>query len=183
MVVSNLGTIVLSLPPGSPGGNTTANVSSQVRLLSFFNTISRLIVGPLADALAPVASRFNGVWTFSRKRYTSRVVFMFGTSLLLALTFGWLELGVRTQESVWPLSVGTGIAYGSTFTILYVHVILFPSVDELADIVALHVLDPEFCRRSGASTTLGGTLGTSPTPPSSAPPCSRTYMRLSPPAM
>ncbi|PIL24136.1 hypothetical protein GSI_13888 [Ganoderma sinense ZZ0214-1] len=118
MVVSNLGTIVLSLPPSSPGGNTTTNVSSQVRLLSFFNTISRLIVGPVADALAPVASRLDGVWAFSRKRYTSRVVFMLGTSLLLALTFGWLELGVRTQESVWPLSVGTGIAYGSTFTIL-----------------------------------------------------------------
>ncbi|KAI1794508.1 MFS general substrate transporter [Ganoderma leucocontextum] len=117
MVVSNLGTIVLSLP-SSAGGNTTANVASQVRLLSLFNTVSRLLVGPLADALAPVAARLDGVWAFSRKRHTSRVAFMLGTSLLLALTFAWLTLGVRTQESVWPLSVGTGIAYGSTFTIL-----------------------------------------------------------------
>ena len=54
MVVSNLGSIVLSLP--SSAGSTTANVAQQVRLLSFFNTLSRLLVGPLADALAPVAS-------------------------------------------------------------------------------------------------------------------------------
>ena len=118
MVVSNLGSIILSLPPSSSAGNATANVSSQVRLLSFFNTISRLLVGPLADALAPVAARLDGVWVFSRKRHTSRVAFMIGTSLLLALTFAWLEVGVRTQEAVWPLSVGIGVVYGSTFTLL-----------------------------------------------------------------
>lgn len=129
MVVSNLGTIVLSLPSSSPGASTTANVSSQVRLLSFFNTVSRLFVGPLADALAPVAAQLDsGIWAFSRRRYASRVVFMLGTSLLLALTFAWLELGVRTQERVWPLSVGTGVAYGSTFTILCVS-LLYPFLD------------------------------------------------------
>ena len=117
MVVSNLGSIVLSLP--SAGSSTTANVSQQVRLLSFFNTLSRLLVGPLADALAPVASRLDGgVWAFARKRTTSRVAFMLAVSVVLAATFAWLEVGVRTQEAVWPLSVGTGIVYGSTFTLL-----------------------------------------------------------------
>ncbi|TBU65667.1 MFS general substrate transporter [Dichomitus squalens] len=118
MVISNLGSIVLSLPPSTSAGNATANVSSQVRLLSFFNTISRLLISPLADALAPVAAHLDGVWAFSRKRHTSRVAFMIATSLLLALTYAWLELGVRAQEQVWSLSVGTGIAYGSTFTLL-----------------------------------------------------------------
>ncbi|KAI0362273.1 MFS general substrate transporter [Trametes cingulata] len=116
MVVSNLGTIVLSLPSSS--SNATANVAAQVRLLSFFNTISRLLIGPLADLLAPVASYLDGVWAFSRRRRTSRVVFVVATALILATTFTWLEVGVRTQEAIWPLSVGTGIAYGSTFTVL-----------------------------------------------------------------
>ncbi|KAH9901081.1 MFS general substrate transporter [Cubamyces lactineus] len=116
MVVSNLGSIVLSLPTTS--SNTTANVSRQVRLLSFFNTASRLLVGPLADVLAPVASYLDGVWSFSRRRHVSRVVFVVAAALVLAATFAWLELAVRTQEAIWPLSVGTGIAYGCTFTVL-----------------------------------------------------------------
>ena len=104
MVVSNLGSIVLSLPSSTAAGSTTANVAQQVRFLSFFNTLSRLLVGPLADALAPVASRLDdGVWAFARKRTTSRVVFMLATALVLAATFAWLELAVRTQEAVWPL--------------------------------------------------------------------------------
>ena len=105
MVVSNLGSIVLSLPhAASSSASTTANVAQQVRLLSFFNTLSRLLVGPLADALAPVASRLDGgVWAFARKRMTSRVVFMLATSLVLAATFAWLELGVQSQEAIWPL--------------------------------------------------------------------------------
>ncbi|KAI0363478.1 MFS general substrate transporter [Pilatotrama ljubarskyi] len=116
MVVSNLGTIILSLPSSS--SNATVNVAAQVRLLSFFNTISRLLIGPLADLLAPVALYLDGVWAFSRRRHTSRVVFIVATALILAATFTWLEVGVRTQEAIWPLSVGTGIAYGSTFTVL-----------------------------------------------------------------
>lgn len=105
MVVSNLGSIVLSLPHASnSGSSTTANVAQQVRLLSFFNTLSRLLVGPLADALAPVASRLDsGVWAFARRRLASRVVFMLVTSVVLAATFVYLELGVRSQEAIWPL--------------------------------------------------------------------------------
>ncbi|RPD66294.1 MFS general substrate transporter [Lentinus tigrinus ALCF2SS1-7] len=117
MVISNLGSIVLSLP--SMGSSATANAAQQVRLLSFFNTISRLLVGPLADVIAPVASRLDsGVWGFASKRHTSRVSFMLGTCALLAVTFAWLNVGVRAQEDIWPLSVGTGFAYGATFTVL-----------------------------------------------------------------
>ena len=102
MVVSNLGSIVLSLPATS--SSTTENVAAQVRLLSFFNTISRLVVGPLADAIAPVASRHDsGVWAFVRKRHISRVLFMLGTSIIIITTFLWLEVGVRTQEDIWLL--------------------------------------------------------------------------------
>ncbi|KAI0831467.1 MFS general substrate transporter [Trametes gibbosa] len=117
MVISNLGSIVLSLPSAS-ASNASANVATQVRLLSFFNTASRLLIGPLADLLAPVASYLDGVWAFSRRRHASRVVFVVATALVLAAMYAWLALVVRTQEAVWPLSVGTGIAYGATFTVL-----------------------------------------------------------------
>ncbi|TFK86903.1 MFS general substrate transporter [Polyporus arcularius HHB13444] len=117
MVISNLGSIVLSLP--STSSSATANAAQQVRLLSFFNTASRLLVGPFADVIAPVASRLeSGVWGFASKRHTSRVAFMLGTCALLAVTLAWSNIGVRTQEDIWPLSVGTGFAYGSTFTVL-----------------------------------------------------------------
>lgn len=102
MVVSNLGTIVLSLPSAT-GSSASANVATQVRLLSFFNTLSRLLIGPLADVLAPVASYVDSVWAFSRKRHASRVLFVVGAALVLAATFAWLELAVRTQEAAWPL--------------------------------------------------------------------------------
>ena len=122
MVVSNLGSIILALPSASAApdpGATTANVARAVRTLALANTLSRLAVGPLADALAPVAARGpDGVWAFSRARATSRVAFVAGAALLLTGTCAWLAGAVRTQEAVWPLAVGTGIAYGSVFTVM-----------------------------------------------------------------
>ncbi|OBZ75977.1 putative transporter MCH1 [Grifola frondosa] len=116
MVIANLGSIVLSLPASS---SATSNVSKQVELLSFFNTMSRLVMGPLADLISPVAAYLHdGVWAFPRKRHTSRIVFLSSACLLLAATFAWLEVGVRSQETIWPLSVGTGIVYGTIFTML-----------------------------------------------------------------
>ena len=123
MVISNLGSIVLSLP--SAGSSATANAAQQVRLLSFFNTISRLLVGPLADVIAPVASRLeSGVWGFAGKRHTSRVAFMLGICALLSVTFlaahivgavvedyvdiGWLSAVVPFTAGWKPLGVGLG---------------------------------------------------------------------------
>ena len=37
---------------------------------------------------------------------------------LLAATCAWLAGAVRVQEDVWPLSVGTGVAYGAVFTVM-----------------------------------------------------------------
>ena len=124
MVVSNLGSIILALPSSAPG-STTANVAHQVRLLALANTLSRLAIGPIADALAPVAARrADGVWAFARARTISRVVFMIGSAALLAVTCAWLASMVRSQETVWPLSIGTGVAYGSVFTVLCVFLVL-----------------------------------------------------------
>ena len=133
MVVSNLGSIVLALPSAVGGADTTANVAHEVRLLALANTLSRLAVGPLADALAPVAARrADGVWAFSRARATSRVAFVLASAALLAATAAWTAGTVRTQEAVWPLSVGTGVAYGSVFTVLCVP-FLSSNVQQTAD--------------------------------------------------
>jgi len=122
MVISNIGTIVLSLPrdefsataAGSPSATAT-----QVRLLSVCNTVSRLLVGPLADFVSPVAAYLPcGTVHYPRKHRVSRVAFLSGASALLIVTFAWMEVGVRSQQAVWALSLGTGIAYGAVFTIL-----------------------------------------------------------------
>ena len=110
MVISNIGTIVLSLPTAEAVGSRTldtstdAVTSTQVRLISIANTLSRLISGPLADFTSPVASYLpDGARSYSRKHIVSRVSFLTGSALLLAAAFTVLEMGVRTQSAVWLL--------------------------------------------------------------------------------
>ena len=98
-VMTNLGSMFLSLPPASP---YPASIATQVQLLSLSNTATRLLVGPIADLLSPVAAYLsNGVWSFPRKQYISRIAFLVGGILLLTLTFAWLEMYVRTREALW----------------------------------------------------------------------------------
>jgi hypothetical protein len=77
--------------------------TTQVRLLSISNTLSRLISGPLADFMSPPASRIPGDRPASRKYRFSRVVLLSGTSLLLAGAFIYLELAIRTPDDLWIL--------------------------------------------------------------------------------
>ncbi|CAL1704917.1 unnamed protein product [Somion occarium] len=116
MVMANLGSIYLSLPSSS---GRSPDVSTAVQLLSASNTLTRLSVGSLADAVSPVASYVHsGIWSFPRKQHFSRIAFLFGACVLLAATCAWLEIGIRTREAIWSLSIGIGIVYGTTFTIL-----------------------------------------------------------------
>ncbi|KAJ7156094.1 MFS general substrate transporter [Mycena crocata] len=87
MVISNVGTIVLSLP-------------------SVHSTVPS---GPSAVA----SMQFS-----PRRHYISRAAFLVGAATVLAFAFLWMEVGVRSRANLWVLSVGTGIAYGATFTVL-----------------------------------------------------------------
>ncbi|KAG0705902.1 MFS general substrate transporter [Suillus ampliporus] len=123
MVISNIGTIVLSLPSYTSSTivapSTDMATATQVRLLSVANTLSRLVVGPLADLVSPIAAHLPaGAQSNSRKRHISRVAFLFFSILVLALTYLWMVVGVRSQVDLWALSIGAGVAYGSAFTIL-----------------------------------------------------------------
>ncbi|KAH9079449.1 MFS general substrate transporter [Lactarius deliciosus] len=124
MIISNIGTIVLSLNSGrtvSIGGSSSAAAATatQVRLISISNTLSRVVVGPLADLISPVTSRASGDSPSSPQRYrVSRVALLSFVPLLLVGTFLYLELAIRTPGDLWILSVNTGAAYGITFTIL-----------------------------------------------------------------
>jgi hypothetical protein len=109
MVMSNIGTIVLSLPSSSTATTTSllasdTFTSTQVRLLSVANTCSRLAVGPLADFASPVASRLpDGVRYFPRKHHISRVVFLSVSTCTLAFAFLWTITRARSQEALWVL--------------------------------------------------------------------------------
>ncbi|KAI6140801.1 MFS general substrate transporter [Pisolithus tinctorius] len=126
MVISNIGTIVLSLPSrylpttaldGIPSGDIAT--STQVRTISIANTVSRFVVGPLADFVSPVPSHpqpdSRGTY---RKHLVSRLVFLAFSSSLLVCTCLWTVVGIRSQAALWTLSIGAGIAYGCVFTIL-----------------------------------------------------------------
>lgn len=109
MVISNIGTIVLSLRPKSAPSTRvlspaveTATVT-QVRLISISNTLSRLLSGPLVDLISPVthmpANR-------PQRRHISRVVLLSWVPLLLAGTYVYQELFVRTLDDLWILRYG-----------------------------------------------------------------------------
>lgn len=104
MVISNIGTIVMALPPSSTGwlsfiaGSPAAH---QVKLLSISNTVSRIVVGPLADFVSPVAT--TGEVVFPRKARISRFAFLSGSASLLSLIFLWMAVGVETRKQVWLL--------------------------------------------------------------------------------
>ncbi|KAG5727661.1 putative transporter MCH1 [Termitomyces sp. T112] len=122
MVISNMGTIVLSLTSDPlsainiPSDVVTAN---QVKILSISNTLSRLVVGPLADFVSPVASYLpTGATIYPRKHRISRVVFLTLPTSLLCMVFLWMEIGAKSRRAVWVLSVGTGINYGAVFAVL-----------------------------------------------------------------
>ncbi|KAJ6596781.1 major facilitator superfamily domain-containing protein [Mycena vulgaris] len=119
MVMSNVGTIVLSLPSASTTllGSSGAGASAQVKTLAISNTITRLLTGPIADFVSPIVASVPHVAS-SKKHYISRAAFLTGAASVLAFTFLWMEVAVRTQKDLWVLSVGTGIAYGATFTVL-----------------------------------------------------------------
>jgi hypothetical protein len=159
MIISNIGTIVLSLNSersssiGVPS-SAVAATATQVRLISVSNTLSRIVSGPLADLISPVNSRASGELLSPPPRYRiSKVALLSFIPLLLAGTFLYMELAVRTPGDLWILryaallsallcrwficyficylsSVNTGAAYGITFTILCVTSLFFSHVTQ-----------------------------------------------------
>lgn len=151
MIISNIGTIVLSLPSRTSSipafveiPSTVLMTTTQVRLLSLANTVSRLVVGPLADIVSRVPSpAIDGNHSFLKKYRISRIAFLTFSTTLLVCTYTWMVIGIREQASVWALryvlpsffssptgsdymrairrdSIGAGLAYGCAFTVLYV---------------------------------------------------------------
>ncbi|CAG7845890.1 SubName: Full=Related to carboxyl methyl transferase {ECO:0000313/EMBL:CCA77941.1} [Serendipita indica DSM 11827] len=125
MVLSNIGTIVLGVPMHR--GDVTTGVDTpsgseggvvQVRLLSLSNTCARLLVGPLADYLAPAPlAHPTGEVYFPRKRYVSRLAFLSTACALMAIAYLWMAAGVVSQTDIYLVSIATGVAYGSAFTV------------------------------------------------------------------
>jgi MFS family permease len=108
MVISNIGTILLALP------STIHSQSSppvQVRLLSASNTLSRIFAGLFVDQVSPKSAPL-------KSRQIARIKLVYACALTLTLTFLWMSYGIRTQAGIWVLSVGTGVAYGATWTIV-----------------------------------------------------------------
>ena len=105
MVQSNIGSIILSLPPSTSSEvPPEITIATQVRLLAIANTVSRLLSGPLADILSPVARYVpSGIYCFTRKRQFSRVLFLTFSAAILFLSFAWTVAAVRHQGGIWVL--------------------------------------------------------------------------------
>ncbi|KAF8838329.1 MFS general substrate transporter [Paxillus ammoniavirescens] len=124
MIISNIGTIVLSLPRQTSvmpsltePPSTSHTTATQVRMLSIANTLSRLLVGPLADIVSPSGAQ-EGTRGSMRKHLISRMAFLTFSAAVLVCSCAWMVVGVRDQTGVWALSIGAGITYGCTFTVL-----------------------------------------------------------------
>lgn len=113
MIISNVGTIVLSLSNRSTISNfidapAVVVTASQVRILSISNTVSRLVSGTLADIVSPAPSdTVEGNRGFLKKHRMSRVAFLAIPTAILIFTYTWMIVGVREQADIWALrSVG-----------------------------------------------------------------------------
>ncbi|KAG8217975.1 MFS general substrate transporter [Butyriboletus roseoflavus] len=121
MIISNIGTIVLSLsnqtsaiPTFVDTPSTVLTTAIQVRMLSLANTLSRLLVGLLADIVSPVPSRAidGNLWL---PREASEQADIWALRYVLPLIprqdltmYGTIRRG----------SIGAGLAYGCAFTVL-----------------------------------------------------------------
>jgi len=122
MVISNAGSIVLSLPPSvSVLDSPTVVTAQQVRLLSFSNTVSRLLIGSIADWMSPIGRQSREDTdepNVRRRKFTSRVMLLAVFSITLSAAFAYGAGGVKSRSQMWPLSVGVGISYGAIFTLV-----------------------------------------------------------------
>ncbi|QRW27173.1 major facilitator superfamily transporter [Rhizoctonia solani] len=112
MVISNIGSIVMTLPG-------TDNTATQVRLISIANTLARLCSGPLADLISPLAEKDAcGSYKFPTNRRLSRMIFPCWALVCLSLVYFWTAFGIQSTSSLPVLSVGTGLAYGAAWAVI-----------------------------------------------------------------
>lgn len=112
MVISNIGSIVMTLP-GS------GSAATQVRLISVANTAARLCSGPLADWISPLSARAPcGAYKFPTTRRLSRMVFPCWSLACLCVVYLWTAFGVQSNQSLQVLSLGTGLAYGAVWAVV-----------------------------------------------------------------
>lgn len=95
----------MALPQSSSGRfsgqlNDGSPAADQVKILSMSNTVSRIVFGPLADFVSPVAISSE---VLSRKARINRIVFLSSSASLLSLIFLWMAVGVETRQQVWVL--------------------------------------------------------------------------------
>lgn len=107
MVISNAGSIVFALPATvAATASSTVVTAQQVRILSFSNTVSRLVAGSVADWMSPIGHKSHedeeelGI---RRHKLTSRVVFLACFSFALSVTFAYAAFLMKTREQLWPL--------------------------------------------------------------------------------
>ncbi|ORY79722.1 major facilitator superfamily domain-containing protein [Leucosporidium creatinivorum] len=126
MFINNVGTLVhsLPLPPTTPNDPTTASLSLTaiqqrlVSLLSIFNSLGRLLCGPLTDYLSTPSTtkRWTKRWTIPRVWFLCPV----------AALFIFVNATVARTESVEILqgtAILMGLAYGSLCGSMPVYVI------------------------------------------------------------
>lgn len=106
MIISNIGTIVLSLSKSTIRGQESmeAIASQQVRLISFSNTASRIVVGPLADFISPVASHLpSGLRVLPSHHFISRVAFISVPTALLVISSLVMIFTIDEPHKIWIL--------------------------------------------------------------------------------
>jgi hypothetical protein len=107
MVISNAGSIVLSLPAKTVTlDSPTAMTAQQVRLLALSNTVSRLLVGSIADWMSPIGHQSredDEEPNVRRRKFSSRVMFLAIFCLTLSIAFAYGAGGMKTRPEMWPL--------------------------------------------------------------------------------
>jgi hypothetical protein len=187
---------VLSLCPENVSGlrspsSAESVTATQVRLLSVSNTLSRLLSGPLADFISPLTPYNTPPRTPSYR--ISRVMLLSGISLLLAGTFVYLELVIRTPDSFRVLRYVVVVRFEFAHYSMGLSVLApvlrmvphsqfcasaFPTFP-LSSLTLLSCPDQASYLPSGETVTLGAILVSLPTLPLLAHPSFHASMHLS----
>lgn len=105
MIISNMGSIVSSLPAQAAFLTSMDScVALQVKLISVANTLARIVVGPLADYVSPTNVHHpDHIPAIPRKFIISRFAFLSAAAIILILTLLWLQFEIQTQTQLWTL--------------------------------------------------------------------------------
>ncbi|TQS34063.1 hypothetical protein Golomagni_05568 [Golovinomyces magnicellulatus] len=177
--VNNLGTVIGTLTPPSPGALSSTSSATHVSIFGVTSTAARILIGTLTDLLAPAPQTQHVQLSTShhelvRKRFSiSRVSFMLFFAVVMSIGLAFLASGAAQNHAdrFWVVSGLVGAGYGAIVSLAPLIVTIIWGVENFATnfgiVATLPALGSTFwglvysaVYQQGANTDVDGKDGT-----------------------